>query len=215
MIPTNRQMENSSLDVKEKLTINWAAETYAAVVELPPLGSDQIEVLNFADGSPEPKGTKAPYTIGRYDEIRSGLYEGSRTLHMGVDIGAPAKTPIYHFFDGKILAVVDLRGKPKDFGILVITEHQIDHQTVFAAYGHVDPEALQSLQVDQQFGRGTLLGRIASKEDNGGWNPHLHFQLSLVHPLEPHLIVGVVDPKERQQALAIYPDPRVVLGDIY
>ena len=48
-----------------------------------------------------------PYdvTIGRYDEDRKGMYTqelfgGERTIHVGLDIGAPAQTPIHAFQDG-------------------------------------------------------------------------------------------------------------------
>ena len=40
------------------------------------------------------------FTIGRYDEDRKGMYTqalfgGERTIHVGLDIGAPVSTPVY------------------------------------------------------------------------------------------------------------------------
>ena len=50
---------------------------------------------------------------------------------------------------------------------------------------------------------------------NGGWDPHLHFQLSLIEPIT-HDMPGVVNPKDREEALLKnYPDPRLVMGTIY
>ena len=55
---------------------------------------------------------------------------------------------------------------------------------------------------------------MGDKDENGGWDPHLHFQLSLIEP-ETHDMPGVVSPEDREQALRDYPDPRLVLGPIY
>ena len=46
--------------------------------------------------------SKSEYDIGRYDENRPGVYntklfEGTRTLHVGIDIGAPVNTPCMSF----------------------------------------------------------------------------------------------------------------------
>ena len=55
---------------------------------------------------------------------------------------------------------------------------------------------------------------MGDKHENGGWEPHLHFQLSLIEPTT-HDMPGVVNPKNRDAALQNYPDPRLVMGSIY
>ena len=55
---------------------------------------------------------------------------------------------------------------------------------------------------------------MGDKHENGGWESHLHFQLSINEP-ETHDMPGVVDPQNRDEALENYPDPRLVLGPIY
>ncbi len=59
-----------------------------------------------------------------------------------------------------------------------------------------------------------IIGHFGDESENGGWEPHLHFQLSLVKP-ETHDLPGVVTKEERKSALKKYPDPRLVLGPIY
>ena len=59
-----------------------------------------------------------------------------------------------------------------------------------------------------------VIGWFGDSTENGGWEPHLHFQLSLVEPTT-HDLPGVVAPEDREQALKKYPDPRLVLGPIY
>jgi len=55
---------------------------------------------------------------------------------------------------------------------------------------------------------------MGEKHENGGWEPHVHFQLSLIEPKVPDL-PGVVRRADREQALVDYPDPRLVLGALY
>ena len=55
---------------------------------------------------------------------------------------------------------------------------------------------------------------MGAHDENGGWEPHLHFQLSYQEP-ETHDMPGVVAPSDRDEALQIYPDPRLVLGALY
>ncbi|HET6528601.1 MAG TPA: hypothetical protein VFG39_07595, partial [Balneolaceae bacterium] len=58
------------------------------------------------------------------------------------------------------------------------------------------------------------IAEIGTEEVNGGWAPHLHFQLSVDDPGKADL-PGVVSDDEREQALELYPDPRLVLGELY
>ena len=55
---------------------------------------------------------------------------------------------------------------------------------------------------------------MGDHSENGGWEPHLHFQLSYQEP-DTHDMPGVVEPSKRDEALEIYPDPRLVLGALY
>ena len=50
--------------------------------------------------------------------------------------------------------------------------------------------------------------------ENGGWNPHLHFQLSRVAP-KNYDLPGVVSLADRELATRVFPDPRYILGEIY
>ena len=59
-----------------------------------------------------------------------------------------------------------------------------------------------------------VIAWIGDRHENGGWNPHLHFQLSLVRP-EVADLPGAVSDADRAHALTLYPDPRLVLGSLY
>ena len=165
-----------------------------------------------------------PYdvTIGRYDENRKGMYTqelfgGERTIHVGLDIGAPAQTPIHAFQDGLIHSFAD-NDEEGSYGPTIITEHsiQIDgiQTSLWVLHGHLSQESLQGLKIGDQILKGQEIGKMGDEDENGGWPPHVHIQLSLIEPQHADL-PGVVTPESRTQALLDYPDPRNILGMLY
>ena len=162
------------------------------------------------------------FTIGRYDEDRKGMYTqelfaGERTIHVGLDIGAPAQTPVYAFEDGLIHSFAD-NDQDGSYGPTIITEHsiQIDDQTttVWVLHGHLARESLEGLNVGDSIIKGQVIGAMGHEKENGGWPPHVHIQLSLTEPKKPDL-PGVVTPENRDEALLNFPDPRNILGMVY
>ena len=97
---------------------------------------------------------------------------------------------------------------------MIITKHIVDGTRVWALYGHLDSDSVKGKEVGQKIGRGEVICWMGDKHENGGWDPHLHFQLSYIEP-ETHDMPGVVRPEDRSRALRDYPDPRLVLGPIY
>lgn len=86
--------------------------------------------------------------------------------------------------------------------------------TYWALYGHLSASSLHIYAVGDRVKRGQLIGWLGAESENGGWPPHLHFQLSRERP-DGHDMPGVVTVAERDQALDIYPDPRAILGALY
>ena len=171
---------------------------------------------DFTSGDDSP--SKYEYDIGRYDELRPGMYStdlfaGSRFLHVGIDIGAPVGTPCMAFANGEI-SHFGYNPADGDYGNVVITRHLLDGVPLWALYGHLDAKSIEGKAVGQKVNVGEVICWMGDKHENGGWEPHLHFQLSLVEP-ETHDLPGVVAPEDRDNALAIYPDPRNVLGPLY
>ena len=82
------------------------------------------------------------------------------------------------------------------------------------SYGHLSAESIKGKKIGQNISRGEVICWMGDKHENGGWESHLHFQLSINEP-ETHDMPGVVDPQNRDEALENYPDPRLVLGPIY
>lgn len=195
---------------------------------------------------------RAQWNVGKYDENRVEMYQsalfvdtantidgfgGRRTVHLGVDLGAPVGTPVYAFADG-VVHSVGYNAPLGDYGYVIVVEHYwgAAHATttgtgtgtgaetttnnrVWALYGHLDQSVLRArgrLKEGASIRRGQLLGRVGDAHENGGWkDPHVHFQLSLRPPDRPHDMPGASSVEDRVTALLQYPDPRYVLGHIY
>jgi murein DD-endopeptidase MepM/ murein hydrolase activator NlpD len=192
--------------------VQWQTGRYHPVVDLP----EHYEVRDFTGGDYTP--SKMTYDIGKYDELRPGMYntdlfKDNRFLHIGIDIGAPVGTPCMAFDDG-VISHFGYNPEDGDYGNVIITKHIIGGVPIWALYGHLDSNSISKKKIGQKVSRGEVICWMGDKHENGGWESHLHFQLSIIEP-KTHDMPGVVDPANRKIALIEYPDPRLVLGPIY
>jgi 4-aminobutyrate aminotransferase-like enzyme/Ser/Thr protein kinase RdoA (MazF antagonist) len=161
--------------------------------------------------------------IGRYNEARY-IYivpdfatgeksaDEYRTIHLGIDFFVPANSPVYAPLDGTVFAFAD-NPTHQDYGPVVVLEHKsAEHPTFYTLYGHLSRESLGGLRVGQSITKGQQLAIIGSTDVNGGWTPHLHFQiitdllnLSCDFP-------GVARPSQRNVWLSLCPDPNLIAG---
>ena len=177
-----------------------------------------FEIYDFSKGYDESRMRASLFGVGKYNEKRSGMYEqnlfsGQRNIHVEIDIAAPVGTEVFAFADGKIF-LFGYNAALGDYGYTLITEHFVEEQKFYALFGHLNQKSIEQKSRGQVFHRGDVLAWLGDKHENGGWNPHLHFQLSLVAPEKPDL-PGVVSDRDLEKALQIYPDPRLVLGPLY
>lgn len=178
----------------------------------------EYEIYDFSEGYDPNRTLSHPYGIGRYDELRPGMYkgeqfEGIRNIHVGIDIGCPAHTAVNVFFDGTVFKLGN-NALPYDYGPTIITRHQWSGQVVYALHGHLSTASLSRWTEGDRLKAGDALATVGESHENGGWNPHLHFQLSLVEP-EAHDLPGAVSAEDRDWARRAFPDPRLVLGALY
>ena len=195
-------------------TLHTSGIQFHPVIVLP----EVYELYDFTAGYDPGRELAHPYGIGRYDEVRPGMYlgeqfEGVRNIHMGIDIGCPAGEPVHAFYAGTIFKLGH-NALPYDYGPTIITRHEWLGQVVFALHGHLSTASLERWQAGDAFDAGDLLAHVGEQHENGGWNPHLHFQLSRVEP-KTHDLPGAVSAQDRAQARLDFPDPRLVLGPLY
>ena len=132
--------------------------------------------------------------VGRYGEARM-VYDApgfraegndgdeARTIHLGVDLFAPAGAPVRTPLPGTVASVAD-NAAPLDYGPTVILHHHTPCGTGFhTLYGHLDRATLEGLAPGGRVAAGQVIGRLGDRRINGGWPPHLHFQVIALDPL--------------------------------
>jgi 4-aminobutyrate aminotransferase-like enzyme len=165
----------------------------------------------------------AKVAVGQYDEPRylytspafatgSGPTDESRTIHLGLDLFTEAGTSVYAPLDGTVCAFAD-NATPQDYGPVIVLQHQTGSgETFYTLYGHLDRESLPALKVGQTILKGQRLAAIGSPEVNGGWTPHLHFQV-ITDLLDLGTdFPGVARPSQREVWKSLCPDPNLILG---
>jgi murein DD-endopeptidase MepM/ murein hydrolase activator NlpD len=159
-----------------------------------------------------------PVGVGRYDEDRvvyrhSPLFDGEaerRSVHLGLDLFVVEGTEVRAPFAATVQSLADNAGLG-DYGPTVILEHLLEELPFYTLYGHLSQDTLSGLAVGRQLAAGQAFGSIGDVHENGGWPPHLHFQL--IADLLGHSgdFPGVAAPSERERYLALCPDPNLVL----
>ena len=199
----------------EHQPLNVAGQSFHPVIRLP----TDYDVYDFSEGYDPERNRKHTYGIGRYDERRPGMYVGvqydsdRRDIHVGIDIAAPVGEPVYAFFRGRIFRM-GINPLPWDYGPTIITAHEWLGQSIYALHGQLSADSLDKWSLGDEFEAGDHLASVGTKAENGGWNPHLHFQLSQVTP-DTHDLPGVVSQRDRRWALRAFPDPQLELGKLY
>jgi murein DD-endopeptidase MepM/ murein hydrolase activator NlpD len=158
---------------------------------------------------------------GGYDEDRA-IYDGpvftpadgeeARTIHLGVDIFAPAGTAVFAPLDGRVHSFQD-NANPKDYGPTIILEHTVTAElTFYTLYGHLSRESLVGLHAGQAFAAGEKVATLGAFDVNGSWPPHLHFQVILDMGTALGDFPGVFRKSERARWKRVCPDPAPLLG---
>ena len=166
----------------------------------------------------------ADFGIGGYGETRP-VYttddfanEGNagprwRSVHLGIDVWGAAGTPVFAPFDGRVHSC-GTDPTSGGYGAVIILEHQEDGNTFFTLYGHLSADSLGSLGAGAPVQAGDEIARFGVPHENGGWPPHLHFQVMLDMLGYVGDFPGVAYPEEADFWLDLCPDPAPFLGDL-
>jgi murein DD-endopeptidase MepM/ murein hydrolase activator NlpD len=126
-----------------------------------------------------------PYGLGAYAEDRR-VYTSAqfadvggperRTVHTGIDVFAPAMTPVCAPLSGRVLHVT-YNADPLDYGHTLILQHDAAGLPFYTLYGHLAGTLPTLLQPGDAVSAGQLICHLGDWHENGGWAPHLHFQV--------------------------------------
>ena len=170
------------------------------------------------------KAAQARVGIGRYGEARlthrgsAFRVEGNdgpewRTVHLGLDLYMEAGSPVSAPLPGVVHSFRD-NAAPLDYGPTVVLKHTVEDGRIafYTLYGHLSRESLKGLQEGQPFERGQQLGTIGDAPANGGWPPHLHFQIVVDMLDRSGEFPGAATPGQRDVWLSLCPDPNLIVG---
>ena len=124
------------------------------------------------------------YGLGAYGENRSVYATAQfadrasperRTMHTGIDVFAPAGTPVFAPLPGRILHLT-YNADPLDYGHTLILEHDVGGHTFYTLYGHL-AASLPRLHQGDSVTAGQHIADLGDWPENGGWAAHIHFQI--------------------------------------
>jgi murein DD-endopeptidase MepM/ murein hydrolase activator NlpD len=157
--------------------------------------------------------------FGGYYEIRnlykrSTIFNGEdfdeRNIHIGLDLWTKENTEVNAALDG-IVHSYNFNNAPGDYGPTVILEHLFEEEKFYTLYGHLSLESIANLQIGDQFKKGVKIGNLGNSDVNGGYSPHLHFQI--IKNLDQNFgdYPGVCSKNKLSYYLENCPDPNLLL----
>lgn len=170
--------------------------------------------------------TNATYLVGGYGETRdmylrsilfdidlkkdNAVKDAPRNIHLGLDVWAPAGTPVFAMMDGSIHSFNN-NNNFGDYGPTIILQHRYEGENLFSLYGHMAVSDLENIEEGQQVKGGELIAHFGAEEENGHWPPHLHFQLIKDIGDWKGDFSGVCKASEKEAFLQNCPNPNLFL----
>lgn len=161
----------------------------------------------------------AKVAFGGYNEERN-LYKSSqlfnenekeeRNIHIGMDLWIKAGTPILAVLDGTVYGF-DFNASKGNYGPTIILKHSLENHVFYTLYGHLSMESIAEIEIGTLFKKGQQMATLGNSSVNGGYSPHLHFQI--IKKIENYLgdYPGVCSKKDLEYYLENCPDPNLLL----
>ncbi len=166
----------------------------------------------------------ARYGIGNYGENRTSfIIEGiegvgspePRTTHLAIDFWLRSPEKIYAPLDGTVHSIAS-NDHPFDYGTVLILKHKIgDGPEFYTLYGHLSSDSHELVQKGDVVKAGDHIANLGEIHENGGWTPHLHFQIiaDLIDQNDGNF-TGICPPAVWDVWRDICPDPNLILNFI-
>ena len=161
------------------------------------------------------------YGIGGYLEHRdiysvSKVFDAAtqndepRRIHLGIDIWAPAGTPVYAFMGGMVHSFA-FNNNYGDYGATLILLHQLDSISFYTLYGHISLADIENIEAGNYMVRGQQIASLGQPNENGGWPPHLHVQVIAEMGMNRGDYPGVCAVSEKEKYATNCPNPDLIL----
>lgn len=165
------------------------------------------------------QNNNAKLAYGGYNEIRN-LYNQNnhfndpekeeRNIHIGLDLWIKAGTKVLAALDGTIHGFDTNLGKG-NYGPTIILRHEIENQVFYTLYGHLSTESIANIEIGTFIKKGKTIGKLGDVTVNGGYAPHLHFQIIENIASNKSDYPGVSSKKDLHYYLENCPDPNLIL----
>ncbi len=134
-----------------------------------------------------------------------------RNIHLGIDIWAPLNHEIFLPISGTVHSFKD-NTEPGSYGPTIIIKHTINEITFYTLYGHLSKQSLKNLHQGKAIKSGEVLACLGSSKENGGYAPHLHFQV--IKEIGDNFgdFPGVCSKHEMEYYKQICPDPSFLIN---
>lgn len=165
------------------------------------------------------QNNNAKVAYGGYNEIRN-LYQKNnhfnnsekeeRNIHIGLDLWIKAGTNVLAVIDGTIYGFGINSGKG-NYGPTIILKHELENEVFYSLYGHLSEESLEDIQIGTFFKKGEVLAKLGNPTVNGGYAPHLHFQIIKKIATSRSDYPGVCSKSDLDYYLENCPNPNAIL----
>lgn len=205
----------------------------------PSVGSDDYVIFNLSKTNPELLGVdlsnpfevqsyidkvitegKGKVAFGGYLEVRdiykrscyfsSANSDDERIIHIGMDIWAEKGTEVLAALDGTVHSFANNQNDG-DYGPTIILEHEIGEVKFYTLYGHLTASSLANLEIGQFFEKGSKISEMGGTNENGGYAPHVHFQVIIDIDKYVGDYPGVCSRNTFEFYLENCPDPNLLL----
>lgn len=145
--------------------------------------------------------------------FESRFVEGERRdRHLGLDLFMPAGVKVRTPLAGTVKSV-EIEEDPLGYGCLVALEHSPEGCPPFITlWGHLAHEAMGRLEPGEHLEAGAVVGEMGAPGENGGWAPHLHFQISTDTTLGARDILGVGEARYLEVWRELFPNAATLAG---
>lgn len=162
---------------------------------------------------------EAKVAFGGYNEVRD-LYKSSklfnddkndeRNIHIGMDLWIKAGTSILAALDGTVHGF-DFNAGKGNYGPTIILKHSLENQLFYTLYGHLSVESIENIEIGNIVKKGEKIATLGDAAVNGGYAPHLHFQI--IKDIRDYTgdYPGVCSKKDLNYYLENCPDPNLLL----
>jgi murein DD-endopeptidase MepM/ murein hydrolase activator NlpD len=128
---------------------------------------------------------KSDVAFGGYNEVRN-LYSkkslfnddknNQRNIHIGIDLWTKAGTSVLAALDGIVFGFKNNVGNG-NYGPTIILEHHLEKHVFYTLYGHLSLESIEKIKIGMFFSKQQQIATLGDSCINGGYAPHLHFQI--------------------------------------